>query len=193
MHQGWSYGSVAHSLKLNLCGWVQPSHRTSLYHPPPLLTKLSPTCSSRKVLFSDRKSNKSKIRWSEEWWRTAQGEDNISQKGRIVEKDEGCERREYWTQCEWEWKSRVEKGRGEERERLEDREREKVSSLSTVALRCEQQEQGEHWHFYLSIEFNLCDGRAASALIFLTRIIPVCPPLSVLYTDTNTHIYTPRH
>lgn len=30
------------------------------------------------------------------------------------------------------------------RERLEDRERGKVSSLSTVALRCEQQEQGEH-------------------------------------------------
>lgn len=70
---------------------------------------------------------------------------------------------------------------------------EKVSSLSTVALRCEQQEQQEHWHFYLSIEFNLCDGRAATALIFLTRIIPVCPPPSVLYTHTHTNTHPGTH
>lgn len=50
------------------------------------------------------------------------------------------------------------------------------------SLCTEQQEQGEHWHFYLSIEFNLCDGRAAIALIFHTRIIPVCPPLCGVHT-----------
>lgn len=60
-----------------------------------------------------------------------------------------------------------------------------ASSLSTEAPR----EQEEHWHFYLFIEFNLCDGRAASTLIFLTRIIPACPPPSVLHTNTHSHKY----
>ena len=53
--------------------------------------------------------------------------------------------------------------------------------------------RGEHWHFYLSIECNLCDGRAASALIFLTRIIPVYPPLSVSHTAANTHSHNCIH
>ncbi len=42
----------------------------------------------------------------------------------------------------------------------------------------------KHWHFYLFIEFHLCDGRSASALIFSSQIIPV---KSLKRTHTHTH------
>lgn len=57
---------------------------------------------------------------------------------------------------------------------------------------CEKRRSGEsgsrgrkHWHFYLFIEFHLCDGRSASALIFSSQIIPV---KNLMHTHSHPEI-----